>query len=215
MAPSHQLRYGIDPLARPPDRLVYEFPVGGVIKGCKAQMDRTHFQGPDSLQEAFLKGPSYAHGLAGGLHLGPQSPVRIGELVEGKAGHLGDHVVQGRLKAGRGIGQGDLLQGKAHADLGGDSGNGIAGGLGGQGRGPGYPGVDLDQVILKGERIQGELDIAASLHLQGPDHLQGRVPQHVVFLIRQGLGGAYHDGVSRMDAHGIQVLHTADRDGRV
>ena len=59
--------------------------------------------------------------------------------------------------------------------------------------------------------IQRELDVAAAFHPQGPDQLQGAVPEHMVFPICQSLGGTYDDGVTCMDADRIQVLHVADR----
>ena len=173
------------------------------------------FEGADGLEQALLKGATDAHGLAGGLHLGGEAVVGVGKLVEGEAGHLGDDVVEGRLEAGRGVGNGDLVEGHAHGDLGRDPGDGIAAGLGGQSRGPGDAGVDLDQVVAEGLGIQGELDVAAALDAEGADQLKRAAPQKLVLLVGQGLAGADDDGVTGMDAHGVEVLHVADGDGRV
>ena len=179
------------------------------------QVHNADFQGADALEKALFKGAAHAHGLAGGLHLGAQTVVGIGELIEGEPGHFGDHIVKSRLKGGAGVGKTNLVQGHAHADLRGDPGDWVAGGLGSQSGTPGNPGVYLDEVILEGIGIQRKLDVAAALNAKRPDELQGRIPEHVVFLVGQGLGRADHDGVAGVDAHGIQVLHVADGDGGV
>ena len=62
------------------------------------QMDNTDFQRADAFQQAFFKGTSHAHGFSGGLHLGTQTVIGIGEFVEGESGHFGYHIVQRRLK---------------------------------------------------------------------------------------------------------------------
>ena len=175
-------------------------------------MRRSALQRPDRFEQALLKGPAHAHGLSRCFHLGAQVLVGIGKFVEGKTGHLGDDIVQSRFEAGRRIGQLYLIQGKADADPCRDCGDRIAGSFGGQGGGPGDSGVDFDQVVLERGGIQRELDVAAAFHPQGPDQLQGAVPEHMVFPVCQGLRGTYDDGVAGMDADRIQVLHVADRD---
>ena len=174
-------------------------------------MRRSALQRPDRFEQALLKGPAHAHGLSRRFHLGAQILIGIGKFVEGKTGHLGDDIVQSRFEAGGRIGQLYFIQRQANADPGRDCGNRIAGGFGGQGRGTGNSGVDFDQVILERSGIQRELDVAAAFHPQGPDQLQGAVPEHMVFPVRQGLGRADDDGVTCMDADRIQVLHVADR----
>ena len=63
--------------------------------------------------------------------------------------------------------------------------------------------------------IQCELDIAASLDLKRPDHLQGTVAEHVVLLVGQGLGRADDNRVSGMNTDRIDIFHVADRDSGV
>ena len=138
----------------------------------------------------------------------------IAELMS-RGTDLGQILVQGRLEAGGGVGQLDLVQVHPHGDFRGHPGDGVAAGLAGQGRGPGHPGVDLDDVVLEGLGVQGELDVAPALDLQGPDEAQGAVPEEVVLLVGEGLAGGHHDGVAGVDAHGVDVLHIADGDGGV
>ena len=173
------------------------------------------FQRADALQEAFLKGSAYAHGFAGGLHLGAQGVVGVGELVEGEPGHLGDYIVQRRLKGSAGVGQADLVQSHSHADFCRNPGDGITAGFGGQGRGAGYSGVDFDEVILEGFGIQCKLDIAATLNSQRANQLQGGVAEHLVFLVCQRLGGTHYDGVAGVNANRIQIFHVADGNGGI
>ena len=179
------------------------------------EMGDAGLQGADRLQKTFFEGASHAHDLSGGLHLRSQVLVRVRELVEGEAGHLGDDVVQRRLKGSGRVRERNLVQSHSDADLRRDPGDGIAAGLGGEGRRAGHPGIHLDQVVLEGLRVQRELHVAAALHLQRPDQLQGRVPEHVVLFVGQGLGGTHDDGISCVDADRIQVLHVADRDGGI
>ena len=148
-------------------------------------------------------------------HLGGEDVGGVGEFVKGEAGHFGDHVVQRRLKAGGGVGQGNFLQEHTHRDLGRHPGDGIAAGLGGQGGGTGDTGVDLDQVVPEGLRVQRELHVAAALNLEGANQLEGAVAEQMVFLIGQGLAGGHDDGVAGVDANRIDVLHVADGDGSV
>ena len=178
-------------------------------------MEMTGLKGADSLQQALLHRPSHAHDFAGGLHLGRESVVGIRELVKRKTGHLGDHIVKSWLKAGGCIGQHDLIQGHSDSDLGGDTGDGIAAGLGSQGGGTGHAGVDLDEIVLKRCGIQGKLDVAAALDLQRPDHPEGAVPEHMVLLVGESLGGTDHDGIPGVDAHRVDIFHVADSDGGV
>ena len=186
-----------------------------ILEFLHVQMVHTDFQRADALEKAFLKGSAHAHGLAGSLHLGTQTVVGIGEFIKGEPGHFGYHIVQGRFKSGAGIGQTDLIQGHAHTDLGGNPGDWVAGGLGSQSGTARDPGVDLDQIVLEGLGIQRELHVAAALDFQRPDQLQRRIPEHVVFLVGQGLRGTHHDGITGVNAHRIQVLHVADGNGRV
>ena len=172
-------------------------------------------QGPDGLQKALLHGSADAHGLPRCLHLGPEDIGCQREFVKGKARHLRHHIVQCRFKAGRSVGQRDLIQIHAHGDLRGDPGNGIPAGFGSQRRGPGYSRIDFDDIVPEGFRIQGKLHVASAPYLQCPDNAQSTVPEHVVFPVGEGLGWRHHHGVSRVDPHRVQVFHIADGDGGI
>ena len=172
-------------------------------------------QAADGLHQRPFKGVANGHDLAGGLHLGTQGAAGGGELVEGQARDLQHAVVQRGFEAGgrlSGHGVGNLVQRIAQGDLGGHFCDGIAGGLGGQGGGAGHAGIDLDDRILVGIRVQGQLHVAPAFDLQRGDDVQGCGAQHLIFPVGQRLRGGHHDGVAGVHAHGVDVLHGADLD---
>ena len=170
---------------------------------------------PDRLQQAFFHGPSHSHGLPGSLHLGREDIGSQGKLVKGKSRHLCHYVVQCRFKACRRVSQRNLVQIHTHSNLGRYPGNRVPGGFRRQGRRPGDPGIDFYDIVIKRFRIQGELDITASLNLKCPDDLQGTVSQHVVFFVGQCLAGCHNDRIPGMYAYRVQIFHIADGDGCV
>ena len=135
-------------------------------------MANANLQGAHRLKQTLLHGATYAHHLAGSLHLGVQRIVGVGEFVKGEPGDLGDHIVQGRFKGSGGVGNRNLVQMHTHGNLGADPGNGIAAGLARQRRRAGDAGVDLDEEVLRGLGVERELHVAAALDLQLPNELQ-------------------------------------------
>ena len=195
--------------------IVQQLLTGPIIKLWHIEVPHPDLQRADRFQQALLHGASDAHDLAGGLHLGAQGVVGVSKLVKGETGHLCHHIVQRGFKGCGGICNGNLVQGHSNGDLRADSGNGIAAGLAGQGGGTGHAGVDLNEVILKTVRVKGKLHVAAALDFQRPNDLQGTVPEHMILLVGQGLGGADHDAVAGMNAHRINIFHVADGDGGI
>ena len=167
----------------------------------------------DRLHQCLFHIHANGHHFAGSLHLGAQVPLAINELVEGPLGQLGHDIVQCRLEAGTGLaGHGVLhfVQRIADGNLSSTLGNRIPGGLAGQGRRTAYPRVHLDNRILEGIRIQGELAVAAALHPKRRNNIQCCPAEHLIFLIRQGQGRGNHDGVAGMHTHRVNILHGAD-----
>ena len=99
----------------------------------------------------FLKRASDGHHLANRLHRRSQLFVDAVELGQIPTWNLANHIVEGRLKEGaRGLGHA-VLQFKepvAHTQLGGHESQGIASGLGRQGRRAAQAGIDLDDAIV-------------------------------------------------------------------
>ena len=92
-------------------------------------LQRTH-----GFAEGLLKGAANRHNLAHGLHARGERGVGTLELLEGKARHLNDAVVDRGLKAGgRGLGDvvDDLVERITHSQARGGLGDGETRGLGG------------------------------------------------------------------------------------
>ena len=188
-------------------------------------------QGAYGLLQGGFKGAVDGHDLAGGLHLGAETAVAGGELVEGPPGNLDHAVVQGGFEGGPGLagdGVGDPVQGLAHGDLGGDPSDGVAGGLAGEGRAAADAGIDLDDVVGasvdgglaeglgdEGPGGEGELDVATPFDAQGPDDVQAGGAEHLVVAVGEGLARGDDDAIAGVDAHGVDVFHVADGDAVV
>ena len=93
-----------------------------------------------------LKRPPNRHDLPNTLHRAAQELANPIKLLQIPPRELDDDVVQARLEAcRRGLRDvvGDLVERDAEAELGGDEGEWVACGFGGEGRGSGETGVDL------------------------------------------------------------------------
>mmetsp|Transcript_13563 Transcript_13563/g.24040 ORF Transcript_13563/g.24040 Transcript_13563/m.24040 type:complete len:838 (+) Transcript_13563:2027-4540(+) len=170
------------------------------------------------LLDALLPGAPNGHHLAHGLHGRADLRGHLGELGQVPAGDLGHDVVQRGLEEGRGLlrdGVADLGQRDAQRQLGRHEGQRVARGLGGQRRGPGEPRVHLDDAVVHGLRVERVLDVALAHDAEVAHHLHGRLAQHVVLVVRQRLAGRQHDGVPRVHAEGVEVLHVAHGDAVV
>ena len=154
------------------------------------------------------------HPLADRLHRGGQLGVGAGELLEGEPRHLDHDVVQGRLeRGGRLLGDvvGDLVEGVADRQLGGDLGDREAGRLAGQGAGPRHPRVHLDDDQPAGRRLDRELDVAAAgVDADRPQHVDAEVAHLLVLAVGQGHRRCDGDAVAGVHAHRVDVLDRAD-----
>ena len=176
-------------------------------------------QSTQRLLQGFLERAADGHHLAHGLHLRGEAIRDVGELLEGEARHLGDHIVDGWLERRRGdagdvVGQ--LIERVAHRELRRHLGDGKAGGLGRQRRGARHARIHLDDDHAAAFWIDGELHVgAAGFDADLPQHGDGGVAQALIFLVRERLRRRHGDGVASVDAHGIHVLDGADDDAVV
>ena len=93
----------------------------------------------------------------------------------------------------------------------GDLGDGVAGGLAGQGRRAAHAGVDLHHDQFFGLRVEGELHVAtAGKVAEVTHHADGRIAHALVGRIAQCHGRRHGDRIAGMHAHRIEVLHPAD-----
>ena len=170
----------------------------------------------DSLHQCALKAVVDGHNLAGGLHLGTESVVRVNELVKRPARELDNAVVEGRLEACLGLagnGVGDLIQAIADCNLCGYLCNRVAGCLGSQCRGTGNTRVYLDYGVLEGFRVERVLHVAAALDAQLGDDVECGGAEHLILLVAQSLRRRNNDRVAGVDADRVNVLHVTDGDG--
>ena len=167
-------------------------------------------EGTDGLHEAALEVVCNRHHLTGRLHLGAESVLCGDELIERKTRHLDNTVVEHRLEGCVGLtGNGilDLVEGVAQCDLCGYLRDRVTGRLRCEGGGSGYTRVYLDDAVLEALRIQGILYVTAAGDTELGDNVERGGTEHLVLLIRQGLGRSHDDGVTGMDADRVEVLH--------
>ena len=185
-----------------------------MIVAIQPQPEALYLHGPDRLLQALLECSADAHRLADRFHLGRKGLVGFGELLEGPARHLGDDVVDRRLKARAGRARDivpQLVQRVPHRELGRDAGDGEPRGLGRQGGAARHARIHLDDDHLAVARVDGKLDVgAARIDADRSHDGDRRVSHSLVFLVRQRLDWGHGDRVARMDAHRVDILDAAD-----
>ncbi len=173
-------------------------------------------EGPQGLLQRLGEATPHAHGLTDRLHRGRQRRVRPGELLEGEAGHLHHHVVQCRFerrRCGAGDVVGDLVQGVTEREFRRYLRDRVSGGLRGQGRRPGHPGIHLDHDEPPGGRVHRELDVAATrVDAHRAHHRDGHVPHLLVLAVGQRHRRCHRHRVAGVHAHRVDVLDRADHD---
>jgi hypothetical protein len=171
------------------------------------------------LHQRFAEGSADGHHLPHRLHRRAQGRRAGGELFERPARDLDHGVVQRRLESGEGLAGdvvGDLVEGVADRQQGGDLGDRKTGRLGRQRRAARHARVHLDDDTFAGRGIDAELDVgAAGRHSHPPDHLEGVVAHLLVFAVGEGLLRRHGDRIAGVHAHGVDVFHRADDDGVV
>jgi len=173
---------------------------------------------PQPFLERLLEGAADGHDLAHALHGAAQLLVHPLELAEIPARDLAHHVVECRFEAGgggAGDGVAELGQGVTQRQLRRHERQRVAGGLGRQRAGARQPGVDLDDPVVGGVGIEGELDVALAHDAQVADDPEGERPQLVILGVGQRLGRCDHDALAGVDAQRVEVLHVADGDAVV
>ena len=103
----------------------------------------------------------------------------------------------------------------AQRDLCGDVGQRIAGGLAGQSARAREPGVDLDDAVIGAPGVERVLDVALADDAEMADGLDRHRAEQLVLLVVERLARGHDDGLARVDAHRVEVLHVADGDAVV
>ena len=138
------------------------------------------------------------------------------KLLKGKSWDLYNHIVDGGLKARRGLPRnviGYFIKGVTHRQFGRYLGNGKSRCLTGQGRTPGNPRVHLDDHQSTILWVHGKLNIgSAGIHPNLANDLECGIPHDLILFVSQGLGRSYGDGISRVNPHGVEVFNGAHDD---
>ena len=74
------------------------------------------------------------------------------------------------------------------------------------------PSVQLDNAILPGRRVKRIPDVAFADDALVSNNLQGSRAEHMVFVIREGLGRRDDDRVAGVGAERVKILHVAAND---
>ena len=173
-------------------------------------------QGTDRFLKGLFEGSPDGHRLPDRLHLGGQGRIGPGKFLEGKPRDLQHHIVDRRLE--RSLGHpcdviGDLIQGIADRELGGDLGDRESGRLRRECRTPRHAWVHLDHHELSGVRVNRKLDVRPSgIDPDLPNNADRRIPHDLILFVRQGHGGSNRNAVARVHPHRIEILDRTDDD---
>ncbi len=186
----------------------------------RVETGRAHFQAAQRFLQGFLLGAANRHHFTNGLHLCGQTVVRTGKFLEVEARDFGHNVVDRRLKRCRGTATGDvvhqLIKGITHGQFRCHFSNREAGGFRCQRRRAGYARVHLDNNQATVLWVYRELNVrAAGFDANLTQYRHRGVTHDLILFIGQRLGGCHGDGVTGVDAHGIEVLDRADDDAIV
>ena len=171
------------------------------------------FRAANRLHQRLLDVHANRHHLAGRLHLRAEGALAVHELVKRPLRDFRHDVVQRGFKRGAGLARHGVLhfiQRIADGNLRGALGNRVARRLRRKGGGTADARVDLDDGIVERIGIERELAVAAALDFQRGDDVQRGAAEHLILLVRQGQRGRNDDGVARVHADGVDVLHRAD-----
>ena len=164
--------------------------------------------------ERFLEISPNTHHFTYCLHGEAESTVCTFKLVKVPTRNLHNHVIDGRLKVGRGsscYGVGELVQVVPNGELGCHLGDRVSCSFGSQGRRARYQWVNFntnDGLVVWAYRelyVTASGKIADAIH-----HRNGKVTHTLVNRIWKGHGRGYRNGVSCMHAHGVKIFDGAD-----
>ncbi|OSX78118.1 hypothetical protein BU14_0120s0001 [Porphyra umbilicalis] len=177
-------------------------------------VDRVVADHAEGLLEGLLKRPPNGHHLPDRLHGRPEFPRHARKLVQVPPRHLDDHIVEGRLKAGRRF-AGDQVaedrQRAAERNLGRDKRERVARGLGRERRRPRQPRIDLNDAVLGRVRVERILHVALANNAEMPHRPHRRVAEHIVVRVGERLRRRHNHRVARVHAERVKVLHVAHR----
>ena len=171
-----------------------------------------------TLLDNLFEGASDGHHFAYGFHAAAEFAVHSAEFSKVPAGNLAYAVVKCRLEeCGGGLCHGVLQveESVAESEFCGDESERISCGLRCQGRGAAESGIDFDNTVVFAFGVEGILYVAFADDAHMADDADGKFAEFVVFGVCEGLRWSDNDGLSGVDAEGVEVFHVADGDAVV
>ena len=175
-----------------------------------ADFQRTH-----RFQKALFEISAHAHHFAGGFHLRGKFVACPREFIERKPRHFRYDVIERGFETCGRVGKTDFIQREPDGDFCRNAGDGKAACFACQRGRTRNAGVHFDNVIAERIGIKRELHVTAAFDFQRADDFQRGVAEHLIFFVGKRLAGAYHDGIARMHADGIEIFHIAYDDGGI
>ena len=195
------------------DQLIKVLLVKDIAAVC-AQTSAILLQGTKRLLQGLLKGSAHGHSLANRLHAGGQNAAGALELDKSKARNLNYAVVDGGLKGSRsclGDVVSNLIQCVANREQCRHLCNGETSCLGRQRRGAADTRVHLNDNDAAVSWVDRKLNVrAAAGNTYTLENGDGVVAEILELFIGKRLSWSNGDGVSRVNAHWIEVLDGAD-----
>ena len=189
-----------------------------IVKLVSLETDEAGVNLANGLLDGLLESSANSHDLADRLHRRANVTLHVLELGQIPTGDLGDDVIQRRLEVGAGSlcdCVGKLRERVSKTNLGGSVCERVTGSLGSKGRRTRETGVDLDDSVVESVWLQSVLDVTLTNDTEMANNLDSGGTEHVVLLVAQGLGRRNDNGVTSVDAKGVEVLHVADGDAVV
>ena len=170
-----------------------------------------NLQTADGFLEGFLIIFTDTHNLANGAHLGTQLILHALELFKSPARELNYDIISVRNIAIQCavLSTGDLVQCQAGRQHSGNQRNGEAGCLGSQCGGTGSTRVYLNDDVAICLRIMGPLYIGSADNLNSLYDLIGLLLKTLLYMLRNGQHRRGTEGISGMNAQGIDILNKA------
>ena len=175
---------------------------------------RVRLKRTNSLLQGFFEGAANGHHFADRFHLRAESAIGAGELFELPFRNFHHDIIYSRLETSRrflGDVVGDFIEGHANGEAGSNFGDGEAGGFAGESGTARNAGIHFDDDHAAVFRVDGELDIrTAGFDADFAHDGRGGVAHALILFVGKGLRRSDGDGISGVDAHGIEILDGAD-----
>ena len=176
------------------------------------KVNQTDFQGTDCFEQGSFKATFNSHNFAGSFHLSTQSTVSSYEFIERPAREFEYDIVNGRFEAsfgGFGYSIFDFVQGVTNSNFAGYFSDGITSCFRCQSGAAAYARVNFDNIVVFGVRIQCQLYVTTTTNTQFTNDVDGCFTEQSQFSFVKSLSRSNYNGVTGVNANGVNVFHGA------